>query len=46
MNYQEERNERLSGDSNYLKQINSNAMYSDIPGPKTNTVYIVNKEGR
>merc|ERR1712238_360975 len=45
LNYQDKRQERLFVDSkDYSKQINSDTIYSDIRGPKTNAVHIDNKE--
>merc|ERR1712238_273120 len=45
LNYQDERQEQLFVDrKDYSKQINSDAIYSDIRAPKTNAVHIDNKE--
>merc|ERR1712238_155232 len=45
LNYQDKRQERMRKESKvYLKQINSDAIYSDNHGPKTNAVHIDNKE--
>ena len=45
LNYQEKQQERFFIDSKvYLKQIKSDAIYSDNHGPKENVVHIDNKE--
>merc|ERR1712238_418078 len=43
LNYQDKRRMRVESKV-YLKQINSDAIYSDNHGPKTNVVHIDNKE--